>query len=199
MKILLIADKIHKSLYDYFQEERWSDIDLILSAGDLKAGYLSFLVTLIKGAPLYYVRGNHDSDYKQDPPLGCVNIHAQVINHHGLTILGLEGSPWYGGTGVEYKEWEMKWEVAKNIPQFFWHNWRQDIDIILAHSPPYDLNDGDNRAHKGFHIFRWLIEKLNPDYFIHGHQHLSYGRNERITEYQGTKVINAYKYYVLEI
>lgn len=57
MKILLVADKIHKALYDYFEPERWQDIDLIISAGDLSSGYLQFLVTMIKGAPLFYVRG----------------------------------------------------------------------------------------------------------------------------------------------
>ena len=199
MKLLLISDEIHKTLYDYFREERWQDIDLILSAGDLKASYLSFLVTLIKGAPLYYVRGNHDKDYAKDPPLGCVNIHGKVVDYKGLTILGIEGSRWYGGNGVEYKEWQMKWELLKKAPHLLWTHWRRNIDIILAHSPPYNLNDGDGQAHTGFKVFRTLIEKFDPAYFIHGHQHLNYGRNERITTYKDTKIINAFQYYTLEI
>lgn len=196
MKILLVADKIHKALYDYFDQERWQDIDLILSAGDMKANYLSFLVTMIRGAPLYYIKGNHDYKYSEKPPLGCENIHEQVVKYKGLTILGLEGSRWYNGHGVQYKERQMWWEVIK-----IWLKLKLagKIDIILTHSPPYGLNDGQGYAHQGFKAFRYLIDEFQPRYFIHGHQHLSYAMRERIIEYKNTKIINAYEYHVLEI
>ena len=62
MKILTIADEESKSLWDYYDPERLSGVDLILSAGDLSPTYLEFLVTLTN-CPLLYVRGNHDSKY----------------------------------------------------------------------------------------------------------------------------------------
>jgi Icc-related predicted phosphoesterase len=44
-----------------------------------------------------------------------------------------------------------------------------------------------------------LIEKYRPQYFIHGHTHASYGYSqEKITEVQGTKVVNAESYYIFE-
>lgn len=196
MKILLVADRIHKALYDYFQKERWEDIDLILSAGDLRAGYLSFLVTVIRGAPLYYVRGNHDKGYEENPPLGCVDIHGKIINHQELNIMGLEGSRWYGGRGIEYTEGQMKWQLIKMWPRLYF---KDKIDIILTHTPPLDLNDGEGDAHKGFKVFRDLIDRLQPRYFIHGHVHLCYGRRSRITEYKKTTIVNAYQYHVLEV
>ncbi len=104
MKLLLVSDETHPALYDYFDPKRWEDIDLILSAGDLKAKYLSYLVTMIKGVDLYYVRGNHDTKYEENPPGGCFNIHNQVVEYQGLKILGLEGSLLYSGSGVEYSE-----------------------------------------------------------------------------------------------
>ncbi|NLM96139.1 MAG: metallophosphoesterase [Halanaerobiaceae bacterium] len=196
MKILLVADKIHKALYDYFEPERWQDIDLIISAGDLSSGYLQFLVTMIKGAPLFYVRGNHDDKYEKDPPLGCVNIHGRIVEYNGLRILGLEGSRWYNGKGIQYKENRMWWEFLKLWPRL---KYGRKIDIVLTHNPPYGLNDGKGHAHRGFKSFRYLIDTFEPRFFIHGHQHLSYAMRERIVQYKNTKIINAYEYYVLEI
>ncbi len=196
MKILLVADRIHKALYDYFQPKRWEDVDLILSAGDLKSGYLQFLVTMIRGTPLYYIKGNHDHRYKDDPPLGCENIHGRLVNYKGLTILGLEGSSWYNGQGVQYKEWQMWWEIIKIWPKLFF---TKKIDIILTHNPPYGLNDGKGYAHRGFKSFRYLIDWLQPRFFIHGHQHLSYAMRERTIKYKNTRIINAYGYYLLDL
>ncbi len=196
MKILMVADKIHKTLYDYFDKERWNDIDLILSAGDLKPKYLSFLVTMVKGAPVLYVRGNHDHDYKINPPLGCENIHGKIIDFQGLTILGLEGSVWYNGKGVQYREWEMWWEYTKVWPQILF---KKNIDIILTHNPPFGLHDGTGFAHRGFKVFRYLIDKYEPQYFIHGHQHLSYSKQKRKITYKNTQIINAYEYHILEV
>lgn len=62
MKILIVADTVDPLLYDHFRRDRFPDIDLILSAGDLPAWYLSYLMSVFN-APLYYVRGNHDYDY----------------------------------------------------------------------------------------------------------------------------------------
>jgi len=196
LKILLVADRIHKALYDYFDLERWKDTDLILSAGDLKSNYLQFLVTMIRGAPLFYVRGNHDHKYKKNPPLGCENIHGKLVDYKGLKILGLEGSMWYNGQGVQYREKQMWWKIIKLWPRLYFTD---KIDIILTHNPAYGLNDGKGHAHQGFQSFRYLIDRFQPRYFIHGHQHLSYGRGKRTMEYQNTRIINAFAYHVLEL
>ena len=135
MKILLIADKEHKALYDFFDRERWEDIDLILSAGDLKPAYLRFLVTMIN-KPLFYVRGNHDQNYTKDPPHGCVDIHGKIVEFQGLRILGLEGSSWYNGKGVQYTERQMWRKVIKLWPRLKFGN---GIDIILTHNPALGL------------------------------------------------------------
>lgn len=47
MKILVLADVESKYLWDYFEKEKLEGIDLILSAGDLKPQYLSFLSCII--------------------------------------------------------------------------------------------------------------------------------------------------------
>ena len=44
MKILIVADEECASLWDYYVPGRLKEYDLILSAGDLKAAYLSFVL-----------------------------------------------------------------------------------------------------------------------------------------------------------
>ena len=46
MKILFIADVEAMVYWDFFKKEDFADIDLIISCGDLKADYLSFLATM---------------------------------------------------------------------------------------------------------------------------------------------------------
>ena len=51
MKILALADEELMSFWDYYFPGRLKEYDLILSSGDLKAAYLSFIVTMAR-APL---------------------------------------------------------------------------------------------------------------------------------------------------
>lgn len=46
MKILIISDEECPALWDYYTPGRLKEYDLIISCGDLKAKYLSFLVTM---------------------------------------------------------------------------------------------------------------------------------------------------------
>jgi len=169
---------------------------LILSAGDLRPEYLSFLVDILNKR-CYYVRGNHDIVYNVEPPLGCVDIDGKVVNHKGIRILGLEGSMWYGGRGVEHTEWQMRWKVWKARFQI----WRKrGVDIVLTHAPPKGIHDGKDLCHTGFGSFVKLIEKYKPRYLIHGHVHKSYGYSEeKITQVRETKVVNVQEKHILEI
>ena len=91
MKILLISDEPDPMLWDYYRAGRLDGYDLILSAGDLDASYLSFLVTM-GNVPLLYVHGNHDTSYEKRPPEGCECIEDRLYIYKGLRILGLGGS-----------------------------------------------------------------------------------------------------------
>ncbi len=79
--------------------------------------------------------------------------------------------------------------------------WRKKgFDILLTHSPAWQLNDGKDLPHNGFKGFLHLLDKYMPRYFIHGHVHLSYGAGvKRSDTYQNTTVINAYERYIIEL
>ncbi len=55
MKILFLADEECPYLWDYYQPGRLDGYDLIVSCGDLKPSYLSFLVTM-SNKPVLYVQ-----------------------------------------------------------------------------------------------------------------------------------------------
>ncbi len=190
MRILAIADEESKALWDYFDRSMLEGIDLIISCGDLDPRYLSFLVTFYSG-PVLYVHGNHDGKYEQIPPEGCTCIENKLFVYKGVRILGLGGSMRYKPGPHQYTESEMKQRVTRLWFQLFR---RRGFDILVAHAPAYQLNDGRDLPHQGFKIFRTLMEKYKPKFFLHGHVHLTYGRNyKRYDKYMDTHVINAYE------
>lgn len=194
MKILVVSDEENTYIWDYFERSRFADIDLIISCGDLKAEYLSFLVTMIK-APLFYVHGNHDEKYLKNPPEGCTNIDDKLINYKGLRILGLGGSNRYRDGDFQYTEKEMKKRIFKLYLKLWFY---KGFDILVTHAPAFKIGDGEDICHRGFQCFVDLLEKYSPKYMLHGHQHLSYSRNSRIIGYMNTKIINGFGYYILE-
>lgn len=190
MRILAIGDEESSYLWDHFEKEKLKDVDLIISCGDLNPRYLSFLVTLY-AIPVLYVHGNHDGRYDTIPPEGCTCIDDKLVVYNGIRILGLGGSMRYTGGPHQYTEREMR----KRIRKLWFSLWRhKGFDILVTHAPAYQLNDGRDLPHQGFQAFLDLMEKYRPKFFLHGHVHMSYGRNQkRYDRYQDTHVINAYE------
>jgi Icc-related predicted phosphoesterase len=196
MRILTVSDFVEPALYDRFDAECFSGVNLILSCGDLPPEYLSFLVHALD-ASLYYVKGNHDIRHSSKHPDGCVNINAKLIQFQGIKILGLEGSRWYNGGPFQYTERQMR-RTIRGLRTTMW--FQKGIDIIITHAPPRHIHDAEDRCHRGFESFRWLIEKYSPRYFIHGHTHASFSdASQRITIVNKTRVVNSYGSYLFEI
>ena len=86
MNIMAVSDTESKALWDHYNANPITDIDLILSCGDLDADYLSFLVTCTN-LPLLYVHGNHDERYDKKPPEGCICIDDKIYVHKQSTSL----------------------------------------------------------------------------------------------------------------
>ena len=190
MRILAIGDEESSYLWDHFEKSKLEDVDLIISCGDLNPNYLSFLVTLY-AIPVLYVHGNHDGKYQNMPPEGCTCIEDEIFVYVGVRILGLGGSMRYTGGPHQYTERDMR----KRVKKLWFQLWRRKgFDILVTHAPAYQLNDGRDLPHQGFQVFLKLIEKYHPKFFLHGHVHMSYGRNhKRYDRYQDTHVINAYE------
>ena len=197
MQILLLSDVESEYLWDHFEKEKLEGIDLILSCGDLKAEYLSFLATFSK-VPVLYVRGNHDGHYAEVPPGGCDCIEDQIVSYKGVRIMGLGGS-------VRYRPNEQNMytekEMARRIRKRRFALWRsKGVDILLTHAPARGVGDAEDLAHRGFECFLSFMKKYHPTYLIHGHVHANYSRKfVRERAFEETRVINAYERYLITV
>ncbi len=196
LRILIVSDVVVPALYQEFDPQRFEPVDYLLSCGDLPPEYLSFL-THSFGVPLFYIRGNHDIRYDTKPPVGCKNIHRQIVEIGSLRLLGFNGSRWYNGGPNQYTEGEMR-QLIWRLRLRLW--WKKGVDIVLTHAPPRNIHDAQDLCHRGFKSFRKLIDWYHPAFFLHGHIHANFDSDDqRITEVGRTRVINCFGHYLLEI
>lgn len=197
MRILTVSDEECPALYDHYRPGRLDGFDLILSAGDLKADYLSFLVT-VAHAPLLYVRGNHDEGYLRRPPEGCDCIDDALVVYRGLRILGLGGCRQYRPDApLQFTEKQMAKRIARLRLALFRTG---GVDLVVTHAPPLGLGDGDDPAHRGFACFLKLLDRYRPQYLVHGHVHMrGWPMPERELVYGSTRVINTSERYELDL
>lgn len=188
MKILAISDEECPSLWEYYTPGKLSGYDLILSCGDLKSEYLSFLVTMAR-CPLLYVHGNHDTYYDRRPPEGCDCIEDSLVIYNGLRILGLGGCRKYHDGDHQYTEGQMR----RRIRRLRWQIYRAGgVDLVLTHAPALGLGDSSDPAHIGFAALRELLDKYHPAYLVHGHVHLRYEHGKkRVIFHDDTTIVNA--------
>ena len=196
MKVLCLSDEECPAFWDYYTPGKLKGYDLIISCGDLKASYLSFIVTMAR-CPVLYVHGNHDTNYSRKPPEGCDCIEDQLIEYNGLRILGLGGCRRYRPGDHQYTDKEMRKRIRKLRFKLWWH---KGVDIVVAHAAPFGVGDDSDICHRGFEAFVDLINKYQPKYFFHGHIHMNYGHDiQRIKQVGATQVINVYERYELDI
>lgn len=197
MKILVVSDQESKFLWDYYTPDKFEDIEMIIACGDLKASYLEFLVTMTN-LPVFYVTGNHDSKFVEDPPGGCVCIDDKVVEYKGIRMAGLGGSMRYKPGPYMYDEKEMRARIRRLKSSVIK---KGGIDILVTHTAPKGYGDMEDLAHRGFECFNDFLDRCKPLYMLHGHVHATYkGGNfkRELTHRSGTSVINCYEKYILE-
>ena len=195
MRILCISDKVEVALSENADLSHLGSLDAVISCGDLPPEYLTILRGKLN-VPLYYVKGNHDIRYQDTPPIGCTNIHGQIITVGKNRVLGLEGSRWYNGGPNQHTENQMRWLTWRLYPQI-WA--KRGLDMVVAHAPPRFIHDKEDLCHRGFKSYRHIIKRFKPAYFLHGHIHRPFKNDrERITRWRQTAIINCYGHHFLE-
>lgn len=199
LKVLSVSDRIDSILLENDTYEKFKDVDLILSCGDLPYYHIEKLFQLYE-VPVLYVRGNHDSrvEYGKSGPLygprGAIDLHKRVVVLNDLIFAGFEGSLPYKDGPFLHSQSEMWHFVLGMVPRLLWNKlvYGRYIDVVITHSPPFGIHDKDNNIHGGFKAFRWLIKTFKPAYFFHGHIHV-YTEDETVETVVGqTKIINTY-------
>lgn len=190
MKVLVISDEESKYLLEYYRENDLEDIDFILSVGDLSYSYLETIQTNLK-KPLFYVKGNHDT-YKTSL-FDKAFIEWKRIAVSGIHIIGI---------GCQKRNGQIlsEEEMCKKLKRLYQRNKNKtSVDIIISHYPAFGIGDGQDTFHQGYQAIRDFIEKMQPAYFVYGHNHLNYGRRQRTIENNKTKYVNAYEKVIIEI
>jgi nucleotide-binding universal stress UspA family protein/Icc-related predicted phosphoesterase len=199
LKVLSVSDRIDSELLEEKTYQKFKDIDLILSCGDLPYYHIEKLFQLYE-VPVLYVRGNHDPrvEYGKSGPLygprGAIDLHNRIVVLNDLIFAGFEGSLPYKEGPFLHSQSEMWRFVLGMVPRLLWSRLRfgRYLDVVVTHSPPRGIHDKHNNVHGGYYAFRWLIKIFKPTYFFHGHIHV-YTEDEVIETVVGkTKVINTY-------
>lgn len=217
MKILCISDQIDPLVYSANIKERYKDVDLVISAGDLPMEYLEFIVSSLN-KPLLFVFGNHNLnafyyyhkkpstvivqsiDTKTEEGYGSTYIGFKTRREGNLLFAGVSGCIRYNGDICQYTERQMRYSLYKLIPRLIYNKLRYGryLDIFVAHAAPLGIHDRPDPCHKGFKCFLWFMKKFQPRYFLHGHIHLYDLQAPRVTVYEKTTVINVFSNYLLE-
>lgn len=207
MKILAVSDVEIGFIYSPMISQRFSDIDLVISCGDLPYYYLEYILSTLN-VPLYYVRGNHASRVEfgsfgeRTHPWGAVDLHRRVVEDDtGLLLAGMEGCLMYNQGRYQYTQHEMWLNVLLMTPRLMLNKIRfgRYLDVFISHAPPWKINDMDDLPHQGFKAYRWLLKVFKPAIHLHGHIHLYRQDIPRVTSIDESDVVNVYGYYVLNL
>jgi Icc-related predicted phosphoesterase len=216
MKILCVSDQIDPQVYSPHIKERFSDVELILSAGDLPLYYLDFIISTLN-KPLLFVFGNHNTEdmkyYKKfwNDPLtqeikeyqGCGAIHlgTKVKTEGKFIVAGLGGSMRYNNGINQFTDFQMYVEIIKLIPSLLWNRifHGRYLDILLTHAPPKGIHDKNDKCQNGFKAYLWVMKAFKPKFLVHGHIHLYDLLEKRSTVWEKTTVINAFNHYVIDL
>ncbi len=180
MKALSLSDVVLDAVYAPSVVERFGDVDLVISCGDLPYYYVEYLVDIM-AKPVFFVRGNHAplveysiSGEARLSPWGAIDLHRRVVSFRGLLMAGFEGSPRYRVGPFMYTQGEMWGMVLAMAPRLIWNciRYGRALDVLVTHAPPWDVQDAMDPAHRGFKAFRWLLKVFKPRYHFHGHIHI---------------------------
>ncbi len=202
MKILAVSDVEIGFIYSPYIQEKFTDLDLVISCGDLPYYYLEYIQTMLN-VPLYFVRGNHSSKVEfgtaspRSNPWGANNLHRRYLqDEKGLLLAGLEGSVRYNKGPNQYTQAEYWSMVLQLVPGFLVNKARfgRYLDIMVTHAPPWHIHDDVDLPHQGIKAFNWLIRVFQPTYFLHGHVHVYRPDTITRTETGKTTVLNVFGY-----
>lgn len=172
IRFLAASDEPDPALEHEVNRTALGPIDAVIGCGDLEPHWLSFLADAFH-APLIYVRGNHDRggawDARHGVPVALDAGHATRLA--GIMIAGLE---WPGVHDRSNQRrdglaWLHVLRVAAGRIGAMLRG-RTEPVLVISHVPPAGAGDSASDAyHLGFRAYRWLMDRLRPPLWLHGH------------------------------
>ena len=189
IRFLVASDAPEDGLRQHVNREAIGPLDGILCCGDLEPEWLCFLADAFN-APLVYVRGNHDRGgqwHERPLPVPGWLEAGRIERLGGVPIVGLEW-PGVDEPGNRRRPW-LAWRQAIRVARALVtaRLWRGPI-LVLSHVPPAGVGDTTTDAyHVGFPAYRWLLDRLAPPIWLHGHT--TTASVSRLVERSGASVV----------
>ncbi len=203
LQILALSDIDVPILNSIHIQQRFPNIDLAISCGDLSYFYLEYILTKLD-IPLVYVQGNHapveefSAGASRKSPWGAIELHKRCIYQSDMNLImaGIEGSLRYNKGKHQYTQGEMWRMVLGLVPKLLINKWKHGryLDLFITHASPKGIHDESDRAHQGISAFRWLDQVFQPRYHLHGHIHILSPLQNRETKFGETTILNVYGY-----
>ncbi len=189
IRFLVASDLAEPALRFAVNREAVGRLDGIIGCGDLEPEWLAFLADAFN-TPLVYVRGNHDhgGGWVEGPQVAPAWLEPGRIDRlAGIPIVGLE----WPGVGEPdnrrrpWRAWRQTLRVARRLIAA--HLWGRPV-LVISHVPPAGVGDAPgDRYHVGFGAYRWLLDRLAPPLWLHGHT--TTASVERLVERSGQSVV----------
>lgn len=171
IRFLAASDEQDPALEHEVNRTALGPIDGVIGCGDLEPNWLSFLADAFH-APLVYVRGNHDrggaweARHGVPAPMGA----GDATRLDGIAIAGLEW-PGVHGRG-NHRHDGLAWAhilriAARSVGARL--RGRTEPVLMISHAPPAGAGDSPDAYHRGFAAYRWLMDRLRPPLWLHGH------------------------------
>ncbi len=188
IRILAASDEPDPALEDPRNRAAVGPIDLVVGCGDLGPDRLAFLGDAFS-SPLVYVRGNHDRGGPWPAPAGLPEAAAGFDTRTlpGLALLAL---PWPdAGQARALRDEGAAWRQAVRLAG------RRLLRppascLVFSHVPARGAGDMPEDAyHRGFAAYRFLLDRIRPPLWLHGHTALA-AQRERVVRYGPTRLVN---------
>jgi hypothetical protein len=172
IRLLAASDEPDPALEHEVNRLALGPLDGVIGCGDLEPHWLAFLGDAFY-APLVYVRGNHDKggawdarDGSMPLPLGA----GDATRLAGIAIAGLEwpGVRQRGNARRDGLAWVHILRVAARALGAKLLG-RTEPVLVISHAAPAGAGDSPDAYHLGFAAYRWLMDRLRPPLWLHGH------------------------------
>jgi hypothetical protein len=174
IRLLAVSDDIDPALDHEVNRTALGRIDGIVGCGDLEPDYLGFLADAFN-VQVAFVRGNHDRGGQwqhavRHAPRPLPSGRLTEIG--GLTVAPFEWPGIDSGRAAlrnETRAWLDVLRASRSLAVRRLRG-RSGPVLVLSHAPPRGV--GDTTAdpyHLGYRAYRWLLDRLRPPLWLHGH------------------------------
>jgi uncharacterized protein len=173
IRFLAVSDLAEPALEYDTGRAGLGSLDGVLGCGDLNPSWLNFLGDAFH-VPVVYVRGNHDhggawADRSVIAPAWLRT--GDIARLAGILIGGLEwpGIDEPGNRRRPWLAWRHALALARRVLTGRVLGRREPI-VVISHVPPRGAGDTPTDPyHVGFEAYRWLVDRLHPPLWLHGH------------------------------